>query len=292
MNSGGIIKSRQLSYFAAGLVAAALVGGVSATNAASSSVTFCVNKTTQVVTKKDKCAKTESALVMAVQGIQGPQGEPGPAGATGPQGETGPAGETGPQGETGPAGATGPQGEQGPIGLTGLQGPAGPQGGSGPSGQNVWVYDANNIRLGLLVQGTAFGYWHILINNLPTVYDPNTGLVSDNGYTAYYSTPDCTGTPYGDSSWGSRFTAADPWYETLFSSLGVRTGTIRLLAKDSNAATLPGNTTMYRQTVGQHCVVAATPWQGAAGPADVFIAMHSIGTVHDVTGPLRIAASN
>ncbi|HBZ67612.1 MAG TPA: hypothetical protein DEO70_12310 [Bacteroidales bacterium] len=71
---------------------------------------------------------------------QGPQGEPGSAGADGaqgPQGEAGPAGVNGaqgPQGEQGPAGADGaqgPLGEQGPAGVDGAQGPQGEQGPAG-----------------------------------------------------------------------------------------------------------------------------------------------------------------
>jgi len=76
-------------------------------------------------------------------GGPGPQGEPGPAGATGatgPQGEPGPAGATGatgPQGEPGPTGATGaigPQGEPGPTGATGATGPQGEPGPAGATG--------------------------------------------------------------------------------------------------------------------------------------------------------------
>lgn len=54
-----------------------------------------------------------------VDGQQGPQGNPGPAGAIGPQG---------PQGEQGPAGATGEQGPQGEQGSQGLPGAAGADG--------------------------------------------------------------------------------------------------------------------------------------------------------------------
>ena len=62
-------------------------------------------------------------------GAVGPQGPPGPAGATGPQGSPGPVGATGPEGPAGPPGPTGPQGPQGP------QGPAGPTGPQGPAGK-------------------------------------------------------------------------------------------------------------------------------------------------------------
>ncbi len=84
--------------------------------------------------------------------IQGPQGEPGPAGlqgergvqgATGLQGEPGPQGERGlsgipgeqgPAGEPGPRGSVGSPGEKGEKGDAGTQGPQGPQGDQGEQG--------------------------------------------------------------------------------------------------------------------------------------------------------------
>jgi hypothetical protein len=56
---------------------------------------------------------------------QGPEGPPGPQGATGP---TGPPGVQGPTGPAGADGATGPQGPPGADGAPGPQGPQGPQG--------------------------------------------------------------------------------------------------------------------------------------------------------------------
>jgi hypothetical protein len=55
----------------------------------------------------------------AVNGVPGPQGDPGPQGIQGIQGEQGPQGIQGPQGETGPQGI---QGETGPIGPPGVIG--------------------------------------------------------------------------------------------------------------------------------------------------------------------------
>ena len=69
-------------------------------------------------------------------GAAGPQGPAGPAGAdgaAGPQGPAGPAGPAGPQGPTGPAGPAGAAGPQGPQGPTGATGATGPQGPVGPS---------------------------------------------------------------------------------------------------------------------------------------------------------------
>jgi hypothetical protein len=63
------------------------------------------------------------------QGLQGPQGDVGPAGPQGAQGDVGPAGPQGlqgPQGDAGPAGPQGVQGEIGPVGPQGPEGPAGP----------------------------------------------------------------------------------------------------------------------------------------------------------------------
>lgn len=272
-------------YLVSGLVISALVGGATATNAAGGSVTFCVNKATSAVTKKDKCSKAENALVMAVQGIQGLQGEQGPAGDVGPKG---PQGDQGPKGDAGPAGISGPAGSQGLTGPQGLQGLPGIQGPQGVAGQNLWVYDANNTRLGLLVSGTAFGQWHVLINGLPTAISPNSGMISDNGLSAYYTSSDCSGTPYSDSYAGDRFTVADPWYETDMTAAGVRTGVTRLLVKSSPTLTLPGSSPMFQQSVGQTCRSVRGPWDPAPGPNDVYIAMHSIGIVRDALGPLRI----
>jgi collagen triple helix repeat protein len=75
--------------------------------------------------------------------LQGPKGEPGPAGPQGEAGAPGPVGPAGPQGEPGAQGPAGPQGDAGPAGPKGAQGepgqqgpvgPAGPQGEPGPTG--------------------------------------------------------------------------------------------------------------------------------------------------------------
>ncbi len=73
----------------------------------------------------------------------GPQGPPGPSGATGPQGipgttsargDTGPTGPTGARASTGPTGVAGTTGPTGVMGPTGSTGPAGPQSSTGPTG--------------------------------------------------------------------------------------------------------------------------------------------------------------
>ena len=62
---------------------------------------------------------------IVADGVQGPQGEPGPQG---PKGETG---AQGPKGETGEVGPQGPKGE------TGAQGPQGPKGDPGDAGDLI-----------------------------------------------------------------------------------------------------------------------------------------------------------
>jgi hypothetical protein len=81
---------------------------------------------------------------MGLDGLTGPQGDPGPtgtqgiqgvAGPPGPQGIPGPSGgPAGPQGDPGPPGPQGDPGLQGPIGLTGAPGPTGATGATGSTG--------------------------------------------------------------------------------------------------------------------------------------------------------------
>ncbi len=76
--------------------------------------------------------------------LQGPQGEPGPAGPAGPKGDPGPAGadgEAGAKGEPGDVGPAGPKGDRGDPGPQGpkgdttvVSGPEGPMGPVGPAG--------------------------------------------------------------------------------------------------------------------------------------------------------------
>jgi hypothetical protein len=116
-------------------VAAALAGGVAATNVSlhtapqSSWITACVKPDgkLRIVSDASRCTAGEHVLTW---NVQGPPGEPGPTGATGP---TGPTGPQGPQGENGSAGDTGATGPQGPEGPQGPQGPPGPKGDAGTS---------------------------------------------------------------------------------------------------------------------------------------------------------------
>lgn len=125
---------RSLAALVVGAVIGVGVGGVGISIASTSqSVTFCVNKRTQVVrlAKAGRCGRTETRLAMNTSGVAGAPGAPGPAGAngatgpTGAQGVAGAPGATGPQGAIGPIGATGPPGAQGIAGTPGAAGAAG-----------------------------------------------------------------------------------------------------------------------------------------------------------------------
>ena len=100
--------------------------------------------------------------VGSLQGPQGPQGEPGPAGEQGPAGPTGPQGPTGetgpagPKGDTGPAGETGPAGPKGDTGPAGEAGPAGPQGEPGPANLVVITATASITTQGEYTPDTTY----------------------------------------------------------------------------------------------------------------------------------------
>lgn len=72
-----------------------------------------------------------------IETLRGPQGVKGATGSRGPQGiqgPIGPIGPIGPQGEIGPAGPQGPQGEKGATGSRGATGAKGDKGDTGPIG--------------------------------------------------------------------------------------------------------------------------------------------------------------
>jgi hypothetical protein len=191
-------------------------------------------------------------------------------------------------GTTGADGAQGLPGTQGPKGDLGPQGPQGGQGPAGTPGQNLWVYDANNVRLGLLVSGAAQGMWHVLINNVPIAINPTSGWIQDNYVTAYYATSNCTGTPYLPESQSSqRFGPSDPWFEAGLTPTGSRTGTTTLLTWSTPVTTLPGSTPMYTQNGGASCAPTDAP---ISAPAR-YASMRVMGTIQDQPGPLRIATN-
>lgn len=132
---------RSLAALVVGIVIGVGVGGVGISMASTSqSVTFCVNKKTQVVrlAKAGRCARTETRLAMNTTGVAGANGATGPAG---PQGAPGVTGATGPQGAIGPIGVTGPPGAQG---IAGTPGAAGAQGAAGTPGSR-WVNGATSF---------------------------------------------------------------------------------------------------------------------------------------------------
>ncbi len=133
-----------------GIVAIALLGGVTVAQTTSSNVyTGCLKSNGQL---KDvaigtvpvrPCRGNETQVSWnetGPAGLQGPpgpkgdQGEPGPQGIPGAAGPKGDQGEPGPQGIPGAAGPKGDQGEPGPQGIPGAAGPKGDQGEPGPQG--------------------------------------------------------------------------------------------------------------------------------------------------------------
>ena len=113
--------------------------------------------------------------------IPGPQGEPGPEGASaydvavdngfkgsekewlatlkgekGADGKMGADGAQGPKGDTGPAGATGPRGPKGDTGSQGPKGAAGPQGPQGPAGESgVYIGDTPPVSANVWINPKA-----------------------------------------------------------------------------------------------------------------------------------------
>lgn len=84
---GGTMKNFA-SILALGLGIGLSLGSLVSVNAASSTgqITFCVNKSTNVVTQKAKCSKTERVLSLSKNGVPGPAGSPGPSGPPGSSG--------------------------------------------------------------------------------------------------------------------------------------------------------------------------------------------------------------
>jgi hypothetical protein len=229
-----------------------------------SSTTLCVNNRSRAITRKDRCLRSETPLLVSTAGVQGPQG---PQGAQGPQGEQG------------------PQGPQGPQGATGSVGPA------GPAGSSLKVYDANNVLLGPLVMGGAQGTWSVLVNNIPHHYNPNSGKVSGNDRTAWFSNSNCTGTQYLPRltvELNERFSSVDPFYSDVYSTSGSRVnGEVRLLAIQPNGITLPFTTQMYMQVNGYACQPDGDGWINSTEAGRWYPTTY-VGSIFDAVGPLRI----
>jgi hypothetical protein len=132
----------------------------------------------RVVSDPSTCKRTESPIAWNVGGGEGPPGPQGPKGDKGDQGDQG---------------IQGSKGDNGDTGSPGTQGPAGPSGGAS-------LLSANDEYLGQLVDD---------LSNTVKIYMPSlkriihidlaTGLNqlgNRSQYTFYYTTNDCTGTPY------------------------------------------------------------------------------------------------
>jgi len=118
-NVGGLFnRGRRLAIVAAlALVGAGIAYG--AIPDSSGVIHGCYSKTSRYVRVISSTAKCGTGEVALNWNQQGPQGDPGQAGAQGPKGDPGAAG---PQGDPGQPGAPG---EQGPKGDTGATGPSG-----------------------------------------------------------------------------------------------------------------------------------------------------------------------
>ena len=77
---------------------------------------------------------SETEWLASLKGEKGADGRAGADGPQGPKGDTGPAGATGPQGPKGDTGSQGPKGDKGDIGPAGPQGIQGIQGIQGEQG--------------------------------------------------------------------------------------------------------------------------------------------------------------
>ena len=262
---------KPIAFTLSGMLIATFIGGVASSQAASETqtVTFCVNKSTNGVTKKSKCAKGESSLVMNVQGIQGEKGETGPVGLEGPTGNQGPIG---------------PQGPKGDKGDTGSVGQIGPQ---GIAGTSFGIYDATNHLLGPLVgaSGGAGGIYTALIDGRPIPFLQGSGNVW-SGFGGYFTNSTCTGTMYyqdGDvNSWQNVSKAITDQNPMLM----LRTDSSFNRISGVNLATLVGenafiqNGSWYELRAGDcHPVIASgTFWE-----------MRIIATILDAPGPLHIS---
>lgn len=134
-------------------------------------------------------------------GPTGPQGIPGPDGATGPTGPQGipgpdgPTGPTGPEGvgPTGPTGPTGATGAAGPTGPTGATGAAGPTGPTGPTGTDG---TAATLAVGSVTTGAPGSDAQVTNSGTPqaavldfTIPRGDTGAAPPLSLLSSYSTP-------------------------------------------------------------------------------------------------------
>jgi|GEM_PF-6691675 hypothetical protein len=110
-------------------------------------------------------------------------------------------GAQGTQGEAGPKGEVGPQGSVG-VGEKGTDGVAGPQGPTGAAGGTLYVWDANNTKLGRFLASSGMNRYIIELSDGIRVYtDSSTPVPSMtfspvSGSLCYYTSADCSGTCY------------------------------------------------------------------------------------------------
>ena len=130
----------------------------------------------------------KALVVVMINPVPGPSGQPGDAGATGAQGDPGAPGTAGPAGAIGAAGPTGPPGPAGASGATGAIGPAGP---AGPVGSNsalvgevrMWIGSSAAVPSGWLIcDGSAVSRvaYAPLFASLGTNFGPGDGTTTFN----------------------------------------------------------------------------------------------------------------
>lgn len=104
-------RVRTFTAAAAGaIVAASVVGGITAAVGTETTFYACVHKTMgtiKMTTATKACASAYNKISWNSSGVQGVRGDTGATGPTGPQGPTGPTGPAGPVGPTGPQGSPG-----------------------------------------------------------------------------------------------------------------------------------------------------------------------------------------
>jgi hypothetical protein len=178
------------------------------------------------------------------------------AACTGSQGTTGPIG---------PQGPTGAQGQSGPTGSTGLQGIAGPTGTQGPPGLPYTVHDQGGVgnALGALlgVSANTITYADTSPSHYIWTLDIGDGHPVFPQVTLYFTSTDCTGTPYAaynpppqlliapnPSTYGSNFPTPFPYYARDPSATTTQNVTIQSKFTSACAATT-GAPAVYKMIV-------------------------------------------
>lgn len=120
------------------------------------------------------------------------------ADATPIQAIPGPKGDTGAQG---PAGATGAAGATGPAGATGATGAAGTPATNPNPDENLYVYDANNTKVGRFLGSNGLRSYYAELSDGTFALIGTGGDIQPTGILrCYYTSSNCTGTCYGTMS--------------------------------------------------------------------------------------------